>query len=52
MKYKYICKIWKEAMKHTQSHKYKDFVPCICKKECKFKLDIVKYEESLKKKKS
>ena len=28
MKHKYICKIWKEAMKHTQPHKYKDYISC------------------------
>ena len=47
MKYKYICKIWKEAMKYTAPHQYKDYIPCTCKIECKFKLDILKYEKEL-----
>ena len=45
MKYKYICKIWKEAMKHTQPHKYKDYISCTCKVECKFKLSKEELEK-------
>ena len=48
MKYKYICKIWKEAMKHTAPHQYKDYIPCTCKTECKFNLDIRKFQKDLK----
>ena len=50
MKYKYICKIWKEAMKHTAPHKYKDYIGCPCKLQCRFKLDILKYEEEMRNK--
>jgi len=47
MQYKYICKIWKEAMKHTAPHKYQDYKSCTCKVECNFKLNILKFDNKL-----
>ena len=52
MKYKYICRIWKEAMKLTAPHKYKDYISCTCQVQCKFNLDILKLEQEINNKKT